>query len=318
MSNVLTSSKLIESIKRRAMLPSDQNTFTDQDFLDMLNEEIAYFGVPHLLSTHEEYLLRFEDETITGDTNKYRIPYRAVGNKLRDVSYVDTADNVYELSRVSVEDLSEYNDNQLNSYTDSFYIQGDKIILLDQQSVNGVVRKYFYLKPNTLVKNDEGAVISAIDRNTGTITLSNFPTTFSNLPKMDFIQSKAPNKIYLYDKTPTAVNANTKTITFATADIPEQLEVGDYINLACQSIVPQLPTELHPILAQRVAVACLEALGDTEMFQVASGRLQMMEKATLDLIDNRVEGAPEKVNNRHSTLRESVRSSYGYRRRGKF
>jgi hypothetical protein len=59
-------------------------------------------------------------------------------------------------------------------------------------------------------------------------------------------------------------------------------------------------------LAQRVAVACLEALGDEQGLMAAQRRLEMMEKSSNDLIDNRVEGAPEKITNRHGTLREAV------------
>lgn len=320
MSNVLTSSRLINSIKRRGMIPSDQNTFTDQDFLDMLNEEIQYFGVPHLLRTHEEYLVTSVDLDVTSDSFEYEIPSRAIGNKLREVSYVDpTTNSVFELSRISLEDLTYYNENFFDNRSEAFYVQGNRIILVDDVPFNsGKLRMHFYLKPNTLTLENRTGIITSIDRTTGQISVADLPDDFANLPLMDFVQSSSPNSILGFDITPSSVNTTTKTITFTTTNIPDQLVIGDHVNFSGETIVPQLPTELHPILAQRVAVAVMEALGDAQGVQIAQSRLDMMEKAVTDLIDNRVEGAPEKINSRHSPLRESVLGSTGNRRKGRY
>jgi hypothetical protein len=61
------------------------------------------------------------------------------------------------------------------------------------------------------------------------------------------------------------------------------------------------------MLAQRIACRCLEALGDTAGLQIANTKLAEMELKGMSLIDSRVEGAPMKVNNRHSFLRQSRR-----------
>lgn len=322
MSGVLTSTELIRSIKRRAMIPNDQNTFTNEDFLEMLNEEIQYFGVPHLLRTHEEYLLVSEDFELDG-SNSYEIPYRALGNKLREVSYITnisgltndpTTDQVYELSRISVDDLPDYNNYTTSRYTQAFFVENNKITLLGELPVtNAILRMHYYLRPNTFVLEEEAGVIQDIDTDTGVVTLETFPDDFANSPLMDFVKHKSPNIILAYDLEPTSVNSTTRTVTFDPDDLPSSLEVGDYLNMAQETIVPQLPVELHAILAQRVAVACLEALGDEQGLQAAQRRLDSMEKSSNDIIDNRVEGAPEKITNRHGTLREAVISN-GYRR----
>jgi len=320
MAKVLTSDDLLKSIKRRAFIPNDQNTFTDEEFLDMLNEEMNYFAIPHLLRTHEEYLVTFVDIDIVADQLSYQIPERAIGNKLRDVAFVDSDENYFELSRISLEDLSDYNfrGDNLNDYTQSFYIEGNKISLVDELPVsNGFLRMYFYLKPNSLVINDRNSTITAIDRVAGTVSVNVLPTGFSNLPDMDFVQSKSPNLILGFDKTPSAINTATRTITFNSTDIPSDLKVGDYVNFAGEAFVPQLPSELHAILAQRVAVAALEAMGDVQNMQLAQNRLEMMEKTVTDLIDNRVEGAPQKIKNRHNTINEALLNNHNHRRRGR-
>jgi hypothetical protein len=308
------------------MIPSDQETFEDADFLDMLNEEIQYFGIPHLLATYEEYLVVHEDFPLITDEFEYDIPERAIGNKLRGVFLVDTTgqqgDNLYDLSRIELEDVpsyTNYNNNFTNGINSVYYVQDNKIIIADQLPFStGSLRMYFYMKPNTLVEEDRAGVITSIDRITGVVSLSNFPTNFANLPLMDFVQIKSPNKILNYDVQPSSVNSVTKTITFDVDDIPDILVVGDYVNFAQEAIVPQLPTELHPILAQRTAVASLEALGDFEGMDKAQARLTKMEVATTSILNNRVESDNQKIRAKNSTLQQTTLGSYGSHRKGKF
>lgn len=320
MSTVLTSNKLIKSIKRRAMIPTDQSTFEDSDFLEMLNEEIQYFGVQHLLSTYEEYLVTYLDFPLEVDKTEYEIPSRAVGNKLRGLFFVDSSNNLFDLSRIELKDLPSYtNNNFVNGFSSVFYIQGNKIVLVDEVPfTEGSLRMYFYLKPNNLVEEKRAATISEIDRTTGEITLKNIPDGFSNLPPMDFVQVNSPNRVLLFDRTPTSINTSAKILTFDVDDIPSELVVGDYVNFACECIVPQLPSELHPVLSQRVAVAALEALGDIEGKNSAEVRLAAMEQSTLRIIDNRVETAVEKVRNRNSPLQETTLTRSGVGRKGRF
>ena len=59
------------------------------------------------------------------------------------------------------------------------------------------------------------------------------------------------------------------------------------------------------MLAQRVAARCLEALGDSQGITLANTKLAEMEQKTGALLENRVEGAVQKVLNRHSTLKRN-------------
>ena len=316
MSDVLTSSKLIKSIRRRAMIPKDQSTFTDVDLLEMATEEMNLFMIPYLNQGQEEYLVYSEDEDVTSGEDTYSIPYRAQGNKLRDLQYVDQSGSVsVELSRISMEELSDYKYNVGATVTDLFYIQNNKIKLVNENPGSDIIlRKYFYLRPNSIVNENRSGIVQSIDRVSGIITVDEFPSNFSAIPLMDFVALQSPCVIHSYDKQPTAINVNNRSITFDITDIPDDLSVGDYICQAQESPVPQLPSELHAILAQRVAIACLESLGDEENKQSQERRLISMERSVDILIDDRVEGAQQKIKNRFSPLRESSgRSNRRYR-----
>ena len=328
MAKILTTCALIKTSLRRAMIPSDQATFTCCDVIDIMNEEIGIHILPMVLRAHEEYYVIDEDQALSACTIRYKIPHRAVGNKLRDVQCIDNAGTQYEMTRVSLEDRPEYQGNYTNNQFLTFYLENDDIVLMQNQISNGSIRTSYYLRPNELVKDNRGAKITAICAGscTTTFTVCPLPAHFPCTTVFDFIQGKSPNKIVGFERCVCAINSSLKTLTFCnccltTIDLfsitPKQLtfSVGDYIMKEAETILPQLPTELHPIIAQRTAVKMLEALGDVEGMKMAQNELERMEYNAMTLIDNRVEGAPQKITNRHSILKSSL-SNKLYRRRG--
>jgi len=319
MAKVLTTDRLVNTALRRAMIPENQSTFTSDDVQDILNEEFGIHVVPNVLKAHEEFYVVSEDVALVSNKTSYKIPYRAIGNKIREISYVDSNGAVYEMTRVTIEDVPQYKGHYSTNRVYAFYLKGDSVVLINETAQSGSLRFSYYLRPSELVENDRGGVITDIDTATvpgeTTITMSTFPEHFSTITLFDIVQGKSPNNIITFDRTILSVDANAQTVTFTTIeDIDSSLVAGDIITQAEESIVPQLPTELHPILAQRAAVKMLEALGDTEGMNNAQRELERMEYNSMTLIDNRAEGSTLKVKNTHSTLSQSVRSRR--RRRG--
>jgi len=303
MSRVLTTTKLIKSVRQRAFVPKEDAVYNDQAIIDILNEQIDTMLLPKLMSINEEYLVVSESITTEADKDRYAIPYRAVGNKLRDVSFRDGGGNYYEMSRISLEEVSDYRWNNASNASDLFYIQNNEVVLVSSRSSDyEFLDMFFYLRPNVIVKNDLCATITSIDTDNGVITLSSFPSAFADEPLFDFIGAKTPNKIFDYDVAVTSVNRSAKTVLFDPALLPSELSVGDYVTVAEESCVPNFPTEYHPLLAQMAAVFILEAMGDTEGLQNAVRKLSTMETGILQMTNDRVEGAPQKVNPRHTTL----------------
>ena len=396
-----------------------------------MNEELGIHILPMVLRAHEEYYVIDEDQSLSACTIRYKIPYRAVGNKLRDVQFVDNAGTQYEMTRVSLESRPEYQGSYTNNQFLTFYLENDSIVLMQNQISNGSIRSSYYLRPNELVKDNRAGKVTAITNPTTCVTISSytalvsgtddtitvggisfaatacavclgdasfraatsqaatatslaaqinghatastivtatascaivkvvsdslslltvtyldndcnigitisncvrtftvcaFPSHFNTDIEYDFVQGLSPNKIIGFDRSVCAINSTCKTLSFKTSDLttidlfsitPQQLtfSVGDYVMKDEESIIPQLPTELQPILAQRTAVKMLEALGDIEGMKMAQNELERMEYNAMTLIDNRVEGAPQKITNRHSILKSSL-SNKLYRRRG--
>lgn len=310
----MTSNTLINSVKRRAGLPDNQSTFEVSDYLAFANEEISLGLLPTILRLHEDYLLYSEEIPLVASKSNYKVPYRAIGNKLREISMKDSAGNITEMTRINIGDLPDYLSNGGLNRLQAFYVKNNEIVLVPEvsASITGSLVMSYYLRPNDLVEESRAGVITDINTSTGVITLKSFPTVFTTTnsigttQKYDFIKSQSPNNIMSFDIDVVSVDSTTNTITFAAADLPSDLEKGDYVNLATESIVPQIPTDLHVVLAHRVAMRCLESLGDTEALQNASAKLGEMEQNTPTLIDNRVENAPRKVINRQSLFRSGA------------
>lgn len=308
-----TSDDLIESVKRRALVPSGQSTFTNDDFLAFANEEMNLGMVPTVVTMHEDYFLFTEEITLEAGKTNYPIPYRAIGNKLREVSFLDSNGNIFEMTRIGIGDLPFYNGPYTYNRVYAFYLQNNDIMLVPQSIniTNGTkLRVTYYIRPNSLVLLENVAPILSINDGstpgTKDIMVSNLPENYTTSQMFDLVKVKSPHKCVKIELTALAVNTTTKIITFNETDIPSELSVGDHICLATESAIPQIPSDLHVVLAHRVATRVLEALGDTEGLQNANLKLAELEKKTESLIDNRVEDAPKKVVNRHATLRRGL------------
>lgn len=143
---------------------------------------------------------------------------------------------------------------------------------------------------------------------------STIPAAFNINELFDVLQANSPHKTLRYDLEPVYVSGT--VIRFRKQDMRRSIDdrsstpvyilpkKGDYIALAGETIIPQIPDELHSMLAQRVACRCLEALGDREGLAAANAKLVEMETKTAILINDRVEGSPQKVVNHNSPLRQ--------------
>lgn len=302
----INTDQLLDSIKRRAMIPTSQDTFSPTDLLNFANEEMDIGLVPSILSVHEEFFVRTETIPLEANKTKYKIPYRSIGNKLRDVHFINENGDYRELSRSIEEDKVFYN-NGSGSHFSSYIVEGNYIKPLPtigDNPVSGSIEMVYFIRPSNLVETDKVGIISAINRTSGVVTLTNFPTEFTASEEYDFLEAKSGHTIYSFDITPSSINVAAKTLTFNVDDIPDELEIGDHIALAGESIIPQVPSDLHVVLAQRVACRCLEALGDNEGLAAANAKLSEMETKIGYLIDNRTEGDPQKAVNRYNLVRQ--------------
>jgi hypothetical protein len=316
MSVYYTSEQLIDSVKRRINIPTNQNTFSNDDILAFADEETMLAIVPAIMSLHEDYLLFPEDVSLAANTNEYTIPHRAVGNKLYDLQYIDGQGAPFRMTRSTVAERPLVG-NTFNGHSPySYYIMNNRVCLMPDvgANVSGSLRFYYYIRPSSLVLTESVGVITGINTSTGEVTVSTLPSSFSTNETYDFYKAQSPHNILAKDLTATSVTSGSKTVTFDPSDIPSGLDVGDHVALAQQCAIPQIPSDLHVYLAQKTAERILESQGDLDGLKLAQSKSAEMEVRAGSIIDNRVDESPRKLINHNSPLRSGLSQRWSRKR----
>lgn len=142
----------------------------------------------------------------------------------------------------------------------------------------------------------------------GDLTQYNFESNvssgvFSESALMDILQTESGHRTRVMDLVLSAGALGTNYMIFPKAQVSDDIEVGDYICNAGEAIIPQVPSDLHNGLAERVCSRILAAQGDKEGLELNGAKLAEISQREGTLLDNRVDGAPHKINARHSILR---------------
>jgi len=169
----MTSNELIEAVKRKIALPINQRTFSEEDILAFSNEELMISQVPDILMYHEEFFVFSEDVTLIANVQRYAIPERAMGMKLRDVFYVDTNGNLFEMTRINPDDKAYWQrESATINLMQKYYLEGNDIVLAPQNvsSPTGSLRFSYFIRPNQLVPNERAAISESFFKN---ITINN-------------------------------------------------------------------------------------------------------------------------------------------------
>lgn len=295
----VTSDRFLQGLKRRITIPANQPLMTDQNFLDLANDVIRDRMVPLFLSTNQNYFVTYVDLPMTQGVKKYPIHYRAVGRALRDLKLKYNLDNIrmVDMRLIALEDEHLFINQTLPT---GFYFSGDSIMVVPEpNSSTYIMRQFFNLQPNRMVTMDQAAKVVGVAGNV--LTVDAIPTAMIAPLKVDFIQGKAGCSTISYDVTLQGAASN--QLTFASADDVAGVEVGDYVALAQESPVMQLPDEAQQLLETATADRVLYAIGDYEGSAAMQKDAKLQEANLLKIIQPRIEGEQTKIINRNGLLR---------------
>lgn len=181
-----TSATLIEAVQRRASVPINQSTFSNDDFLALANEEIQTLVLPLIMNMHEDYYSHTEIVPIISNQSRYPVPPRAVGQELRDAFYLDNGGNIRELTRLEEDDRAYYQNGGSNNYV-GFYFEGNDVVMSPpiQQGATGSLMLVYFFRPNQLVEQTRTGTIASTDyvsRIITSITTGTTPTITTTIP----------------------------------------------------------------------------------------------------------------------------------------
>lgn len=290
--NPYLASSLLADVKRRGQIPeTSDGSYSESELLAFASDEIQTYLTSLLMSVREEWFVRPYDYNLTGNQVTFNIPQRSIGSKLRQV-LVGQDPNWLVVQRVEPKQTYGYYYGFTPAsfpnagFGAGYVFQNTTIKLLSASYGGPTLRLMYFLRPNRLVSEFACGLITDIDTNTNEVTVSNAPTTFTDGTSYDFIKSKSGFDTLAMDQ---VADITGNVLTFED-DVPNDLEVGDYVALAGQSPIPQLPVELHPLLAQRTVVKVLESAGDPKAEFARNMCEAERQSAVNNLIQDRSEG----------------------------
>ncbi len=296
-----TADDLVTQVRRGGMIPDASTEITAEVILAFLDEESRSVIAPwrrRLAGT--DYRIDTSDVPIVAGTASYRIPSRAEGGALRDVLYVDASGDAISLDRIPLHETDEYLAQRSPYWAGpyGFCVEGDFVRLLPTPTTTGTLRLKYPRRPSRLVSHTDAMLITGI---VGLVYSGAEPDLFSATTPLDIVQASPNFDLFARDVLPASVVSGA-SVTFATSPTTEAA-AGDYLALAGETPVVQLPVELHPVLVALGVARALEADGDREganaAYERGLVRLQGMEA----LFTPRVEAKPRKAVNRASMLR---------------
>lgn len=297
MAQSYTAEDLVDSLRRRALIPeaAAAGTLALADLIALMSEELQEYIIPEVLSLSEEFSVADYDFSTTDGRTSYPFPPRAVGPKLKDVQVLDGNGSYYSIQRVRPEDAQILAPGGVGSGAPiAYYLKANSVVFVQNPGVVSV-RLSYYLRPNALILTEDAGLITAINTGTGVVTVSNVPNDFADDTDYDFIQATPHFETRGMD---VVGDVTGSTLVFGAGNLPTGLEIGDYVCLAGESPIPQLPIALRSLLAQRTAVKALEALGDPKV-QVAQAMCADSLKRAQGLLNPRVDEAPRYIVNRN-------------------
>lgn len=280
----VTSDELIRSIRRRGMLPDSNSTFSDEDLLEMADEELQTYIVPLLLQeAGSEHLVQVKDVAVTAGQTRFLIPDDAAISRLRDLQWVD-GQTATSLQYIEPERAADHIDG---SSTEGYTFEGDRVILRPGTNSAGTLRFKYYKRPGKLVFKASAGRITNIVGLQAVITPAGL--FGSSTTAVVDVNRGRPGFAQLQRSVTVSVNASGSILTFPDAASLTDVVIGDYICNEDEAPFPQVPKELHALLAQRVVVRVLEALGDPK-FQTADAVCERLKKTALDFLTPRQDG----------------------------
>jgi hypothetical protein len=294
----VTVDSFLAEVKRLITVPANQALMTDDALLLMGDEASQSYVVPLLLSLRQEYFVTTYTQAVTSGVATYPIPPRSIARTLRELKYVENSGSKRNLAQIAIEDIQMW---PLDGSIVGYHFKGDKIVLVGVPNLStSSLEIWYYLQPSKMVRLSEAARVVSVAGDV--VTVESVPSTFAAGVDVDFVQGISGNSNLGMDLAITSV-AGTQ-VTFGTDVVPDDLVAGDYIALAGETPVVQIPTEGVPYLTTKTCVRILNAIGDFEGMAKLEEIASQQEKTLRIITEPRNTGEGVKIVPRFGLLRQ--------------
>lgn len=277
---------LVASIKRRGYLPEGSG-LSIEDILQYATEELRSYITAFLKGIREEFIIATVDVTVTNGV--VAAPARAVGAALRTIGWVLSDGRVRFLPRIEPENAGGTS-GQTGEPT-GYMFQGNNLLLLPAPT-SGTLRLAYQQRPGQLVLPSDCGLVTAV---TGaySVTVDAIPSAIIAGTECDFVSGTANFATSALDQAVADVGGSPNEIEFEQV-ITGLIDVGDYVCVAGETPIPQVPTEVHDLLAQAAAYKIAQATGSARMEAIKAGLTDLRAQMTL-ILSPRADGSARSI-----------------------
>lgn len=290
MANRWLATNIINSLKLRGFLPTSQEMYSVDDFLFLLDEGLRDYVVPILReSNREDYLTQHEDITLVSGTSRYPIPARAASEQLVLLQLADGNGGYIALPSIDRARAGAITSDC--GY--AWQTDDDAIILAPTPAATGTLRVHYVARPGRLVDESACGRVTALDATLKTVTISATPTTvtgsgttpttvaFATSQLFDFVHGFPGFRGLGVDRVCTNIASSVMTFT---ATLPTGLAVGDYVCIAGESPIAQVPEGVHPLLSKWAIYTLEMGVGKADRVDRARAEMERTEKMVRSLL----------------------------------
>jgi len=294
---------LLEKIKRKGAVPtSGSGSTATAGFLSSVNDCISDHILPLIVRLRENYF-SYDDDRTVNSSGEYAISTRAAGGKIQNVALIEGT-NRLDLPWISEEEMTDTDESPVNK--PGAYIKGNSVFIKPATSHGYTTLRISIIREHsTVIESSDAAQITAINTGTKTLTFaaSTIPTTWTTSNTFDLIQANPQFDTLAIDQ---AVSSVTSTTIVFSSTLPTRLAVGDWVALAGETPIIQIPRVLHSLLAQRCANEFLKNSPHTKAYEAGVEAAEKVEKKVVALLSPRIEKEGKSIKNRTGMLRRGL------------
>jgi hypothetical protein len=300
---------LVEQIKDNTSTEFAQGRFSRDTVINLCNQETIKRIRPIVSDLQAEFFVVNKSVALAQGDQKIRLPKRAAARGLRDL-YLLVGTDRYPLDQMTRES-SILTETTGQGIPMGFYFDADAITLDCPVSQACTLVLLLEVSPGSLVLSSAVTTVTSVDFTSGVVTVAGTPSGYGGTVEYDFVQQLGfGNAALAVGVTPLTVVGT--TYTFTASELPTTLRVGDYLTLAGQTPVPNMPDEAVVTLIHAVSCRIFKMRGDTTMLGAEQAELTnsiiYLERALSD----RAEGARTTLVPSSSLLRSSRFRRLGY------
>ena len=280
-----TGDQILKRMRDTGMFPGDSAAAegtSDADLLEHVNDSLLGEMVEFVRRLREEFFIATERINLVSGTGRYRINARAMGNTVRDLYWRSGSGATASMELLEQIDRSAipYLGGASSSEPNSFYVEGNHIVLFPEDASAGILEISFPFRPGQIQLQSDVRKVTLVDTETKTVTLdSAIPSTWTTSLRYDIHSKHSGAEIHEWDLT--ATTASGTGLTFdseidGTVFGRHAVEVDDYVCLSEEAALPGIPRECHPVLVMMAVGKTLMAMGDHDAWKIANDKTQSM------------------------------------------